>query len=119
VLAKRRTELPRLERAALPVTRASAKTSADSRTKGTAAPQRVSAGNAKQGFPATVEDALAAAIDHDFDEQRVGRLVLHLGQQEHGDEKAGIFAALVVRAQREQQQGSLAPPHVYRTNGRQ
>jgi ADP-ribosylglycohydrolase len=118
VLAKRRTELVRLERAALPVTRASAETPAEGRMKETEAPQRVAEGNSKHSFPATVEDALAAAIDHDFDEQSVGRLILHLGQQEYGDEKAGIFAALVVRAQREQQQGSHAPPHIYRTNGR-
>jgi len=116
VLAKRRIELARLERAALPVARASSKTQAEDDTKGTKAPQRV--GNATHAFPATVEDALAAAIEHDFDEQSVGRLVLHLGQQEYGDEKAGIFAALVVRAQREQRQGGHAPPRVYRANGR-
>lgn len=116
MLAKRRVELAPLERAALPLARASQPQTGEA--KRTKASQRVASDHTKRVFPATVEDALAAAIEHNFDEQSVGRLILHLGQQEHGDEKAGILAALVVRALREQRQAGHSPPRIYRTNGR-
>jgi ADP-ribosylglycohydrolase len=48
-------------------------------------------------LPGDVEDALRVAAEAAFDERLVGRLLMHLARQQHGAEKAGVFAGLLSR----------------------
>lgn len=56
---------------------------------------RPDAGNG--ALPDDVEGALEVAAEGAFEEHLIGRLLMHLAHQQHGTEKAAVFAGLLAR----------------------
>lgn len=100
LLIKRRLELGPLPSTALPRTRRSHRPDEGAAARPDAGSPRRQTASRNGGLPDRIDEALALVVDRSFDQVTIGQLVMHLAGLDNGEEKAGIFSALVARAAR-------------------
>lgn len=94
LLVKRRQKLKALPSSALPHERETRPAPRPGEPQVQKLPRR-------EALPHNIDDALRIVVRSRFDDELIGRIIKHFSSQRHGEEKAGVFGALVARSIRD------------------